>query len=88
MTSGPLQQNNVPWHTEKNWVKEHNKEFKVLIWPSNYQDLNLISICEMFWKRLPIHNVCTVCINTVMHQICFAVFAVTRRNLHNIRQVV
>ena len=43
--SGLFQQDNAPCHTTKivqEWFEEHDKEFKVLPWPPNSPDLNLI----------------------------------------------
>ncbi|MCI4382560.1 hypothetical protein PGIGA_G00016250 [Pangasianodon gigas] len=43
--SSLFQQDNVPCHTAKivqEWFEERDKEFKVLIWPPNSPDLNLI----------------------------------------------
>ncbi|KAJ8271951.1 hypothetical protein COCON_G00108100 [Conger conger] len=42
---GLFQQDNAPCHTAKivqEWFEEHEKEFKVLTWPPNSPDLNLI----------------------------------------------
>ena len=43
--SGLFQQDNAPCHTARivqEWFEEHDKEFKVLPWPPNSPDLNLI----------------------------------------------
>ncbi|MCI4388573.1 hypothetical protein PGIGA_G00087550 [Pangasianodon gigas] len=43
--SGLFQQDNAPCHSAKivqAWFEEHDKEFRVLTWPPNYPDVNLI----------------------------------------------